>query len=200
MSQRYHPNVIIFYLRVFLTEESREAARTLDDGRQSTIRPESASSANLIGRRSDNEAHDLNTGHLIQIQHDSVSSYQELLTSMVSALDDEHQNHLLWESEIWFEANKSRGAGVHNEGRENNVSLQITGKPRSGTPRLSVCKMESPCAGRVSVDPLHYLPISPTVQNGELFKLCEFLMLQKYVASAITHSSGKRLVADIFSR
>ncbi|RFU30129.1 hypothetical protein B7463_g6195, partial [Scytalidium lignicola] len=143
----------------------------------------SISTVQHVDQELDNDEAWEDISYLMPLPKDPVSSYQELLTSMVTALDDEHQNNLLWESEIWFDANDYGDEALsYHDGVDSSTMQSKIVKPRSGAPRLSFCKMESLYSRGLSVDPLHYLPIYPSVQNGELFKLFVNL-ISKYVVS-----------------
>ncbi|KAH8822073.1 hypothetical protein F5884DRAFT_769898 [Xylogone sp. PMI_703] len=162
----------------------RPALKTLQaEQSSSNATTRTSSTTQSIHREQENKTRWLDTTCLVPLPQDTVSSYQELLTSMVTALDDEHQNNLLWESKIWFDTSDSRNLAIPvNDEYGNGMELPNIMKPRSDAPRLSFCKMESPYSGRISGDPLHYLPICQSVQNGELFKLFVNL-ISKYVVS-----------------
>lgn len=112
---------------------------------------------------------------------DPVSAYQRLLTTMVSYPYEDVNNELaIFETE---EGNDNIDPSLQNFVGVQRLRwhYQDTGGPPS---RFSIS----------SVDPLHYLPITPNIQNGQLFNICQSLFCPHKIVPMAHHDTNSRQV------
>ena len=105
---------------------------------------------------------------------DAGTSYQQLLNAMISSTPEP----IDFDSYLSQDSNLNSGSGspltedeiLHPDGA---LDVQQTQNLRWAIWYSRMNETIKPCFNIISVDPLHYLPIKPTVQNGELFQVCE---------------------------
>lgn len=105
---------------------------------------------------------------------DAGTSYQQLLNEMISSIPDNINFDAYLVHDLNGDGNSSQV--ITREDIINPVDASDVQQTQSQGQVVWYSRMNDmikPCFNITPVDPLHYLPIKPTVQNGELFQVCK---------------------------